>query len=88
MTMIMMWTSDTSRTWEGIRMTALATEKLGCYELQQHKPCFDEKCSELLDERKQAKLQWFQNQSQTSGDNLTNVRRKSSRNSRSKSGNI
>jgi len=35
---------------------------------------FDEECSKLLDQRKQAKLQWLQNPSQTNGDNLNNVR--------------
>jgi hypothetical protein len=35
------------------------TESLGYYELKQHKPWFDEECSELLDQRKQAKLQWL-----------------------------
>jgi hypothetical protein len=37
-------------------------------------PWFDEECSELLDERKVAKLQWLQNPGQTNGDNLNNVR--------------
>jgi hypothetical protein len=32
-------------------------ESLGYYELKQHKPWFDEGCSELLEQRKQAKLQ-------------------------------
>jgi hypothetical protein len=31
-------------------------------------------CSKLLDERKQAKLQWLQNPSEINGDNLNNVR--------------
>jgi len=37
-------------------------------------PLFDEECSKFLDQRKQAKLQWLQNPSQTNGDNLNNVR--------------
>jgi hypothetical protein len=41
-----------------------AKESLGCYELKQHKPWFDEECLKLLDERKQAKLQWLHNLSQ------------------------
>jgi hypothetical protein len=32
-------------------------ESLGYYELKKHKPWFDERCSKLLDQRKQAKLQ-------------------------------
>jgi hypothetical protein len=35
---------------------------------------FDEKYLKLLDQRKQAKLQWLQNPSQTNGANLNNVR--------------
>jgi hypothetical protein len=39
-------------------------ESLGYYELRKHKPWLDEGCSKLLDERKQAKLQWLQIQAQ------------------------
>jgi hypothetical protein len=39
---------------------------------------FDE-CSELLHQRKQFKLKCLQNQSQTNGDNLSNVRYESSK---------
>jgi hypothetical protein len=35
-----------------------AKESLGYYEVKQHKPWFDGGCSTLLDQRKQAKLQW------------------------------
>jgi hypothetical protein len=41
-----------------------AKEKLDYYELKQHKPWLDEGRSELLDRRKQAKLQWLQEPSQ------------------------
>jgi hypothetical protein len=34
-----------------------AKDSLGHYELQQHKPWFDDECSKLTDRRKQAKLQ-------------------------------
>jgi len=34
-----------------------ATESLGCYELKECKPWFEEESSQLLDQRKQAKLQ-------------------------------
>jgi uncharacterized protein YaaR (DUF327 family) len=66
---------DISRAWESISetMKASGTESLGYY-LKQHKLWFDEECSELLDQRRQAKLQWLQNPSQTNGDNLNNVR--------------
>jgi hypothetical protein len=34
-----------------------AEENLGYFELKKHKPWFNEGCSKLLDQRKQAKLQ-------------------------------
>jgi hypothetical protein len=46
---------------------------LGYYELKHRKPWFDEGCSELLDQRKQAKLQWLQDPSEINGDNLNNI---------------
>jgi hypothetical protein len=53
---------DIKRGWETVRenMKISAKESLDCYELKKHKPWFDEGCSELLDQRKQAKLQWLQ----------------------------
>jgi hypothetical protein len=36
-----------------------AKESLGYYELMKHKPWLNKSCSELLDERKEAKLQWL-----------------------------
>jgi hypothetical protein len=44
-----------------------AKESLGYFELKKHKPWFDEGCSELLDQRKQAKLQWLQDRSAING---------------------
>jgi hypothetical protein len=46
---------------------------------RKHKPWFDEGCSKLLDQRKQAKLQWLQDPSEVNGDNLNNVRHEASR---------
>jgi hypothetical protein len=45
------------------------------HELKQHKPRFDEECLDFLDQRKQAKMQWTQDQSQNNVDNLNNVTR-------------
>jgi hypothetical protein len=59
-------------------------ESLGYYELKKHKAWFDEGCSELLDQRKQGKSQWLQDPNEINGDNLTNVRRETSRNFRGK----
>jgi hypothetical protein len=56
--------------------------------LKKHKPWFEEGCSKLLDQRKQAKLQWLQDPSEINGDNLNNVRCEASRHFRNKTGNI
>jgi hypothetical protein len=50
---------DINRAWETIRVNIKisAKESLGYYGLKKHKPWFDEGCSELLDQRKRAKLQ-------------------------------
>jgi hypothetical protein len=42
---------------ENIKISA--KQSLGCYELKHHNLWFDEGCSELFEQRKQAKLQWF-----------------------------
>jgi hypothetical protein len=67
--------------WKTIRENTKisAKESLGYYEPKQHKPWFDEGCSKLLVQRKQAKLQWLQDPSEINGDNLNNVRRETSR---------
>jgi hypothetical protein len=44
----------------------------------------DEECSKFLDQRKQAKRQWFQNPNQSNVENLNNVRREASRHFRNK----
>jgi hypothetical protein len=48
--------------WEMIRENIKISVKqsLGYIELKKHKPWFDEGCSKLLDQGKQAKLQWLQ----------------------------
>jgi hypothetical protein len=56
---------------EHIQMSA--KESLDYYELKKHKPWFNE-CSKLLDQTKQAKLQWFKDPSEIYGDNLHNIR--------------
>jgi hypothetical protein len=52
--------------WETIRenIKVSTKESLGYHGPKQHKPYFDEGCSELLDQRKQAKLQWLQDPSE------------------------
>jgi hypothetical protein len=66
--------------WETIRenITISTKENLGYYEW------FNKGCSKLLDQRKQAKLQWLQNPSEINGDNLNNVQCEASRYIRNK----
>jgi hypothetical protein len=59
-------------------------ESLGNFELKKRRQWFDEGCSELIDLRKQAKLQRLQDPSEINGDNLNNVRREASRHFRNK----
>jgi flagellar biosynthesis/type III secretory pathway chaperone len=60
---------DINRAWETIRenIKISAKESLGYYELKKHKPWIDERCSELLDQRKQAKLQWLRDPNKIKG---------------------
>ena len=54
--------------------------------MKQHKPWFDEECLGILDQRKEAKMQCIQDPSQSSVDNLNNVRRYASRHEKKKEG--
>jgi hypothetical protein len=47
--------------------------------LKKHKPWFDQACSILVYQRKQAKLQWLNDSSEVNGDNLKIVRREASK---------
>jgi hypothetical protein len=62
--------------WEMIRenIKISAKESLGYFKMKKHKPWFDKGCSTLLDQRKEAKLQWLQDPSEINVDNLNNVR--------------
>jgi hypothetical protein len=57
-----------------------AKESIDYNEMRKYKPCFDEGCSKLLDQGKQAKLQWLQERSEINCDNLNNVRPEASTN--------
>jgi hypothetical protein len=61
-----------------------AKKSLGHYELKKHKPWFDQVCSKLLDQRKQAKLQRLLDSSEINGDNLNNIRHETSRDFRNR----
>jgi hypothetical protein len=60
--------------WETIRenIKISAKERVGYFELTKHKPCLNEGCSKLLDQWKQAKLQWLQDPGEINWDNLNN----------------
>jgi uncharacterized protein (DUF927 family) len=65
-------------------MNTSAEDNLGHHRLKQNKPWFDDECLKLIDQRKQAKLQWLQSLSQVNGDNVKNLRRETSRTFRKK----
>jgi hypothetical protein len=77
---------DTNRAWETIRetVTMSAKESLCYYGLKKHKLWFDDRCSKLLHNWKQAKLQWLQDPDGIHEDNLNNIRRKTNRHFRIK----
>jgi hypothetical protein len=72
---------DINSVWESIRenIKTSAKENLGYHRLKFNKLWFDDDCPELVDQQKKAKLQWLQNPSQINGDNLQNLRHKTSR---------
>jgi len=67
---------DINRAWENIKenIKTSAKESLGLQELKQHKPWFEEECLCFVDQRNQAKMQWVQDPSKSSVDNLSNIR--------------
>ena len=77
---------DVNRTWENIKknIQTSAKESLGLDEFKQKKPWFDDECLGVLDQRKQAKIQWLQDPSQSNIDNLNKVRHEVSRHFRNK----
>jgi len=77
---------DINRAWENSKESIKTSAKhsLGLYELKQHKPWFDEECSQFLDQRKQAKVQWLNDPNQSNVDNLNSVEHESSRHFRNK----
>jgi hypothetical protein len=79
---------DINRAWESIteNIKTSATESVGMHERKQHKPWFEEECLVILDQKKQAKMQWMHDPRQSNIDNLNNVRRDASRHFRKKRG--
>jgi hypothetical protein len=79
-------TRTENRAWENIKekIKTSAKESLGLHEFKQHKPRFDEECLGFLHQRKQAKMQWIHDPSQSNVDNLNKVRRDVCRDFRNK----
>jgi bifunctional DNA-binding transcriptional regulator/antitoxin component of YhaV-PrlF toxin-antitoxin module len=77
---------DINRASENIRenIKISAKETLGLYRQKQHKLWFDEERSQVLGQRKQAKMQWLQNPNHSNLDNLNNTRQETSRHFRNK----
>jgi hypothetical protein len=67
---------DINSAWESIRenIKTSAKDNLGYNRLKHNKPWFNDECSKLIDQRKQAKLKRLQNPSQTNGDNLKKLK--------------
>ena len=57
---------------------------LGLQILKQHKPWFHEECLGFIDQRKQAKMLWIHDPSQSNVDTLNNVRHDARRHFRNK----
>jgi hypothetical protein len=72
---------DINNAWESFRenIKTSAKDNLGYQKLKHNKPWFDDDCSKLIDQRKQAKLQLLQNPNQINGDNLKNLRSETGR---------
>jgi hypothetical protein len=66
---------DINRAWENIKENIKTSAKgsLGLHELKQQIPLINDECLGFLDQRKQAKMQWVQDPSQGTVDNLNNV---------------
>jgi hypothetical protein len=77
---------DINGAWETNRenIKFSAKESVGYYELNHRKPWFDKGYSELLDQRKQAKLEWLQDPSEMNEDNLNNTKYEASGHFRNK----
>ena len=75
-----------NRAWENIKenITTSDKERLGLYEWKQCKPWFDEECSQFLDERRQAKIQWVHDPTHKNVNHVKNVKHEASRHFRNK----
>jgi hypothetical protein len=74
---------DITRAWKAIRENISTSTKVSL-ELRQYTLWLDEGGSELLDQRKRAKLQWLQDLSQIHLENLNSVRYEASKHFKNK----
>jgi hypothetical protein len=67
-----------NRVWECYNesIKTSAKESLSLHKMKHHKPWFDEEWLGVLDQRKQDKIQWIQDPSQSNVGNLNDVPRK------------
>jgi hypothetical protein len=79
---------DINRAWETEKenIKISAKDRLGYCELKKHEPWLGKRCSELLDKRIQAELQWVEDPREINRDNLNNIRPEVSRHFRKKGG--
>jgi hypothetical protein len=72
---------DINNAWESTteNIKTSAEDNLGYHRLKHDKKKFDDECSKLIDQRKQATLQFLQNPNQINGDNLQNLTRETRR---------
>jgi hypothetical protein len=72
--------------WESIKesIKSSAKESLDLYELKQHKRWFGVECLCFVNQRKQAKMLWCQDQYESNLDILNNVRCEASKHFRKK----
>ena len=77
---------DINYTWENIIYNIKVTvrESIGYYGVKKKTPWFDENCSNVVELRKQAKLNFLQDPTQVNRDNYHSERRETSRALRNK----
>jgi hypothetical protein len=77
---------DIKSPWESFRENIKTSAKGNTkyHRLKHNKTWFDNECSKLIDQRKQAKSQYLQNPSQINRDNQQNLRHETSRTFRNK----
>jgi hypothetical protein len=73
--------TDVNKMWETISDTVKSTakERVGVRKRQRNKPWFDDECLKLHEERKEARQQWLNNNTEASSNQYNNAKRKATR---------